>query len=99
MNQDAFDNLSDVDRTALGKVFGENLSRAAGKAWDKIDTAGLVALNANSDNNLTEASAGDATKWQAMTGPLITKVIAEVSAKGVDATAVHAFIKEQMAAE
>ena len=99
MNQDTFDNLSDTDRMALGKVFGENLSRAAGKAWDKIDTAGLVALNANSDNNLTDASAGDAAKWQAMTGPLITKVIAEVSAKGVDATAVHAFIKEQMAAE
>jgi hypothetical protein len=34
-----------------------------------------------------------------MTGPLITKVIAEVNAKGVDATAAHAFIKEQMAAE
>ena len=48
---------------------------------------------------MTEASAADATKWQAMTGPLITKVIAEVSAKGVDATAAHAFIKEQMAAE
>ena len=34
-----------------------------------------------------------------MTGPLITKVIAEVSEKGVDASAVPAFIKEQMAAE
>ena len=91
--------MSDIDRAALSKVFGENLSRAAGKAWDKIDTAGMAALNANSDNSLTKASADDAAKWQAMTGPLITKVIAEVSAKGVDASAVHAFIQEQMAAK
>lgn len=99
MNQDTFDRLSDADRAALDKVFGENLSRAAGKAWDQIDAAGIESLHANSDNALTQASADDAAKWQALTGPLIEKVLSEVSAKGVDAVAAHAFIVEQMSAE
>ena len=99
MNQETFDRLSDDDRDALDKVFGENLSRAAGKVWDQIDAAGMESLRANTDNALTQASGDDAAKWQALTGPLIEKVISEVSAKGVDAAAAHAFIVEQMSAE
>ena len=39
MNQETFDRLSDADRAALDGVFGETLSRVAGKAWDVIDAA------------------------------------------------------------
>ena len=99
MNQEIFDRLSDADRAALDGVFGETLSRVAGKAWDVIDAAGLETLGAHDDNTLTKASAEDAAKWQALTRPLIDKVLAEVSAKGVDAVAARAFIAEQMAAE
>lgn len=99
MNQDTFDRMSQADRTALEKVFGEPLSRIAGQAWDQIDAAGTESLNEHADNSMTTASADDAAKWRALTRPLIENVIAEVSAKGVNATAVHAFIKEQMAAE
>ncbi len=99
MNQDAFDGMSASDRTALETVFGETLSRMAGKAWDKIDLAGMVSLKEHADNSMTTASAEDAAKWQALTGPLIENVMAEVNAKGVDASAAHAFIKEQMAAD
>ena len=99
MNQDAFDGMSASDRTALETVFGETLSRMAGKAWDKIDLAGMASLKEHADNSMTTASAEDAAKWQALTGPLIENVMAEVNAKGVDASAAHAFIKEQMAAD
>lgn len=99
MNQDTFDRLSDADRAALDEIFGETLSRVAGQAWDQIDADGMDSLNAHSDNTLTEASADDVAKWQEMTGQLIENVIAEVSAKGIDAAAAHAFIVEQMAAE
>ena len=97
MNQDTFDGLSDEDQAALNEVFGENLSRVAGQAWDKIDAAGMASLEEHADNKLTEASAKDAEKWQALTGPLIDGVLKEVSEKGVDAEAARAFIAEQMA--
>jgi TRAP-type C4-dicarboxylate transport system substrate-binding protein len=96
MNQETFDGLSDADKTALGDVFGENLSRTAGQMWDTIDITGRDTLNMTSDNSFTEASADDAAKWQALTAPLIEGVLAEVSAKGVDAAAARAFIAEQM---
>jgi TRAP-type C4-dicarboxylate transport system substrate-binding protein len=99
MNEDAFAGLSDKDKKALESVFGEALSRVAGQAWDKIDVAGRVSLDSHSDNTLTEASDTDVAKWQALTKPLIKKVMAEVDAKGVDATTVRAYIAEQMAAK
>lgn len=99
MNQDTFDRMSDADRAALEDVFGEALSRAAGQAWDQIDAAGMESLKEHADNSFTTASPEEAAKWQALTGPLIEKVIAEVAEKGVDAMAAHAFINAQMAVE
>lgn len=98
MNQDTFDRLSAEDQTALSQVFGENLSRAAGKMWDAIDATGMETLNAESDNSLTVASEADVAAWQALTTPLIEGVLSEVSAKGIDAAAAQAYISEQMQA-
>ena len=98
MNQDSFDRLDEADQAALDAIFGENLARMAGKAWDEIDTAGMESLQSNADNSFTEASAEDAAKWQALTGPLIEKVIAEVADKGADAAGAREFIIKQMAA-
>ena len=99
MNQDTFDGISAADQAALDTVFGEVLSRRAGQAWDEVDAVGAAALAQYSDNTLTEASADDIAKWQAMTGPLIESVKAEIDAKGIDAAAVYDFIVEQMASE
>ncbi|MFV1564792.1 MULTISPECIES: TRAP transporter substrate-binding protein [Phaeobacter] len=99
MNQNTFDGMSDADRAALEDVFGEALSRMAGQAWDQIDAAGMESLKEHADNTFTTASPEEAAKWQALTGPLIEKVIAEVAEKGVDARAAHTFIHAQMAAE
>ena len=96
MNQDTYDNLSDEDRAALDSIIGEPLSRMAGQVWDKLDAVGLEKLNETEGNALHEASAADAEKWNAMTGPIIETVMAEVSAKGIDAAAVKAFIASEM---
>ena len=98
MNEDTYNGLSDADRAAVDTVFGEKLSRMAGQVWDKIDADGQAALDANADNSLTEASADDAAAWAELTGPIIDKVKAEVSAMGIDADAVQAFLAEEMAA-
>lgn len=97
MNNDTFDGLSDADKAALEGVFGEATSRMAGAMWDEIDGVGDKALMDNADNSMTEASAADAAAWQALTGPIIEGVLAEVAAKGIDAAAAKAFIAEQMA--
>jgi len=96
MNQDKFDSLSSDDQNALNKVFGENLSRVAGAVWDSADAAGLDALNSHSDNSLTMADAEDVAKWKALSAPIVAKVLAEATAKGVDAAGAQAFIAKQM---
>jgi len=96
MNEAKFASLSAADQSALDKIFGENLSRMGGAVWDKIDEVGLEALNAHSDNTLTEASAEDVAKWNAMAAPIIANVLAEATAKGVDAAGAQAFIQAEM---
>ena len=98
MNSDKFDSLSAADQDALNTVFGENLSKMAGGVWDAIDMKGQEALDGTADNSLTEASAEDVAKWNAIATPIIEKVTAEAAEKGIDAVAARAFIAEQMAA-
>lgn len=96
MNQDAFDGLSDQDQAALAKVFGENMSRMAGSKWDAIDQVGADALASTEGNALREASAEDIAKWNAMAGPIIDAVKAEVGAKGLNGDEIQAFIAGEM---
>lgn len=96
MNEDKWAEISAADQAALAAVFGENASQMGGKVWDAIDAVGLQALKDTADNTLTEASAEDAAKWQALAGPIIEKVTAEVTAAGVDAAAARAYIQDEM---
>lgn len=96
MNEDAFADLSDNDRAALEKVFGEPMSKVAGAVWDEIDAAGNKAGMEVAADFLTTASDADAAKYQAMTGPIIEKVLGEVSGKGIDAKAAMDFIAAEM---
>lgn len=98
MNSETFDSLSEADQAALDGIFGEAASRRAGQMWDAIDEVGQQALDENTDNSLTDASAEDAARWRELTGPIIESVLAEVSALGIDAAAAQAYIAEQMAA-
>jgi len=97
MNSDAFEGLSDADRAALEKLFGEKTSRIAGQMWDTIDVKGREALDGAADNSYNEASAEDVATWESMTGPIIQGVLDEVSGKGIDAAAAQVYIAEQMA--
>lgn len=97
MNEDTFEGLSEKDKAALEELFGEKLSRIAGAMWDEIDAQGMQTLRETPDNTYTEATPEDVAKWQALTGPIIEKVLAEVAAKGIDAKAARDFIAETMA--
>ena len=97
MNQDTYDVLSDENRAALDSIAGETLSRVAGRMWDTIDDIGAATMADNKSDLFTEASAQDAAAWEALKGPIIEGVLAEVSDKGIDAKAVQAFIADEMA--
>ena len=99
MNEDAFEDLGDEDRAALDALFGEKASRIAGQVWDEIDGMGRKALDDADDNDLREASAEDAAKWEEMSAAIVKDVLAEVSGQGIDAEGAQAFIAKEMAAE
>lgn len=96
MNPAAYDNLTADEQAKLDKLFGENLSRFAGAAWDAMDETGLAKLNAEADNHLIEATEGDSAKFNALAKPVIDAVKAEVNAAGLNADEVQAFINDQM---
>ena len=98
MNQDKFDSLSAEDQAALGKVFGEPLSRMAGQVWDQIDAIGIEATNSTAGNALNMASEADQKTYLQLAKPIIDTTIAAVSAKGIDAKAAVTFIASDMAA-
>jgi len=98
MNQDTFDGMSDADQAAVKAIFGEETSRLGGAAWDQIDADGLKSLNDHADNKLTVATPEQVAEWAAIAAPIIAAVKAEVTAAGLDAEAIQAYIAEQMAA-
>lgn len=96
MNQEKFDSLSAEDQAALDKIFGEAMSKAFGETWDEIDTIGTEASNATADNSINMASDGDIAKYKELSGPIVEKVLGEVSGKGIDAKAAMEFIAGEM---
>ena len=96
MNEDKFASFSAADQAALNKVFGETLSRMVGNAWDQSDAIGRKTLDDDPSNSYTESSAEDTAAYANLAAPIVASVIAEVTAKGVDGAAAHAFITETM---
>lgn len=99
MNEDKFKSLSEQDQKALETVFGETLSTMAGGVWDEIDALGKQASEATDGNTISTASDADNAAYTALAGPIIEKTLAEVSARDIDAKAVHAFIAAEMKAQ
>ena len=97
MNQEKFNSLSAEDRAALDKVFGEAASRMAGKVWDEIDAIGRKATMDTPGNSINVASAEDQKAYDKIAAQIRAAVIAEVTAKGIDAKAVVDFIASEMA--
>lgn len=94
MNQDKFDSLSDADQAALDALFGEELSRITGVFWDEFD-ADAMALLEGAGNTLTMASEADQAAWAEKSKAITANVLAEISAKGIDAEAAHEFFKAE----
>ncbi len=96
MNQQKFDSLSDADRKALDELFGEKVSREFGKVWDDIDKEGEQVSMDTADNSINKASDADIAKWRELSGPIVEKVLDEVSAVGIDGKAAMEFIAAEM---
>jgi len=98
MNEDAFADMpADLQKALEDKVFGEPLSRELGKIWDEIDTAGRAATEGAAGNVITTASADDQAAFAKIAEEVRAKVIAEVSAAGIDGQAAYDMIKAEMA--
>ncbi|MEM7525853.1 MAG: TRAP transporter substrate-binding protein, partial [Pseudomonadota bacterium] len=99
MNEDAFADLpADLQAALDEKVFGEPASRVAGQMWDKIDVEGRSVTEATADNSIVPASAADVAAYNAIAAQITADVLAEIAAKGVDAEAAYAMVKDEMAA-
>ncbi|TKZ22043.1 TRAP transporter substrate-binding protein [Shimia litoralis] len=99
MSEDAFADLpADLQAALDEKVFGEPLSREIGKIWDEIDGIGRDATLATDGNAINAASAADLEKFNAIAADVRTKVIAEVTAAGIDGQAAYDLITKEMAA-
>lgn len=96
MNQEKFASLSEADQKALDAIFGETMSAEFGKVWDAIDQVGEKSATDTEGAAITAASEADAAKWTELTGPIISKVVDEVNAKGIDAKAAMEFIASEM---
>ncbi|MEM7303676.1 MAG: TRAP transporter substrate-binding protein [Pseudomonadota bacterium] len=97
MNQDAFDALpADLQKILDEKVFGEPTSRMAGAVWDTIDTRGRSLTEGTSGNAIVPASDADSAAYATIAQPIIDKVLADINAAGVDASAAMTMIKTEM---
>ena len=97
MSQETFDALpAEVQQALEEKVFGEPLSRMAGKVWDSIDVSGRTATETAEGNSINSASSEDLAAYQPIAQKIIDSVSAEVTEKGVDAKAAIEMIKSEM---
>lgn len=95
MNQEKYDSLSAADRAELDKIFGEQVSKMAGRAWDVEDEGGYSILVETKKPTLKFSDADEA-KLDEVFAKVTQDVLAEITSKGVNAAEVQAFIKEQI---
>ncbi len=100
MNEDTFADLpADLQAKLDAEVFGEPLSREIGKIWDEIDGIGRAATEATEGNAINPASAADLETFNGIAADVRAKVIAEVTAAGIDGQAAYDMIKAELAAQ
>lgn len=96
MNEDTFADLpKDVQEALESKVFGETLSREFGKVWDEMDAGGYAVAD---PAKISEASQADIDLFEPIKARVIDEVLAEISAKGIDAAAAYKMVSEELAA-
>ncbi len=96
MNQAKYDSLSADDKAAVDKASGLALAELAGRAWAEGDNAGHEHAVAEG-NTLTVADAELNTAIQAKVASVEAAWIEAANAKGVDAVAVLAAYRDEVA--
>lgn len=95
MSEEFLDSVGEEDAAAIKSVLGEDFSAFAGSAWDAGNEGGL---NAQRETGKVIELEGDAAaKFTELVPTIQTSVLEEVAAKGVDAEAALALIKDTMA--
>lgn len=97
MNKAKFESLTPEQQAAIDSVTGEALARMAGQMWDKVDAAGLAAMDGKLD--VTPATDAQLAAWKEKLAPVIEAKIAEVSERGVDGQAAYDMLIQEIAAE
>ncbi|KGM47951.1 TRAP transporter substrate-binding protein [Pseudooceanicola atlanticus] len=93
MNKGKWDSLTPEQQAAIDSVTGEPLSRMAGQMWDKVDAAGLEAMDGKI--NVAAASDEQVAAWKEALAPVIDASLAEIDEAGVDsAAALEMFMSE-----
>jgi TRAP-type C4-dicarboxylate transport system substrate-binding protein len=99
MSQERFDSLpEDVQKALDEKVFGEPASRMMGAVWDQSDNDARAATEAAADNKIVTASAEDQAAFAEMAARVREKVLAQISAAGIDAQAAYDMVMTEMTA-
>ena len=99
MNQESFDSLpEDIQQALEENVFGENLSREFGRVWQQIDDEGRAVTEATEGNAIIDASDDAVAAFQPIAEKMKSKVLNELSEKGIDADAAYEMVKAELAA-
>ncbi|WP_068110841.1 TRAP transporter substrate-binding protein [Tropicimonas marinistellae] len=97
MNEDILADLpEDLQQVLEEKVFGEPFSRELGKIWDAGDVESIGVTEGTEGNSITVASDADQAAFAEVAGSVVSAVLEEVAATGVDAQAAYDMIKSEM---
>nr|WP_321509784.1 TRAP transporter substrate-binding protein [uncultured Celeribacter sp.] len=97
MNKAKFESLTPEQQAAIDSVTGEALARKAGQMWDRVDAAGLAAMEG--EITVTPATEEQMAAWSESLQPIIDAEIAEVSETGVDGQASYDMMLAEIAAQ
>ena len=99
MNEDTFADLPRKLRRALeNEVFGIPISRMSGNVWDEGDAYSIELTKGTSGNTIRKASGADEAAFAPIIESVTASVVAEVSAKGIDAEAALADFRKELGA-
>lgn len=95
MNPQKWAQISKADQAALEKLFGENLARRAGQAWDNADKAGVEAMMAGGIKRIP-ASPELVAAAKKIEAPLEAKWVDSAKARGIDGAAALKALREEI---
>lgn len=90
MTQTRYDGLSDAQKAAIDAASGVALSKSGEDGWNGRATDTLAALRADASKRVIDLTADEAAAFNALTLAVTDKVVGELDAKGLPASAVKA---------